>query len=259
MLSIDQISVLGITVVISCLIVFRLFRNGLEKRRQKKRSGIEKIRVEAEATARLAEFPPNEIFVARPENRGLRFLITVPLAAAGVGLVAALKFGWNHSSAITLALVALGLLGVMAYFRVRGAAKRLISIDVGQAIAEFTNFTFVASFTGNPIAESRVIPFADILSVNLLTTHGTSILDVRTRQGKVLIGDEMQPFDELTALLRGAAAMNRELADDYRETVSRAPRRTISWIDLLWILAVLAAVGVYYWLSIQQHWPFHRN
>ena len=128
-----------------------------------------------------------------------------------------------------------------------GADAHLVEIDGHRAIVAFHNFTFVRAFVGNPKLKLVELPFTDILSVFQEYYKGRAFLTVRTTRGRVVMKDNLHPFQTLADVLADIVELNRTSPESYAAAVAREPKVNTPWYGWLIIAAAVGAVVYVGW------------
>jgi hypothetical protein len=128
-----------------------------------------------------------------------------------------------------------------------GMAEK-VEVDTARAVVVFHHFAFITAFVGNPKRDRTEVPFTDIIAGSLSYNKGRSFLTLRTTYGKVVITDNVRPFQALAGLLLDMTELNRTAPDQYRATLAREPHVRTPWYGWLIIAAAVASVfGAFWW------------
>lgn len=133
-----------------------------------------------------------------------------------------------------------------------GAHAQEIQIDGAKAVVVFRNFVFVSSFVRNSVRTRVELPFSDLL-VGLVYHHrGRATLVLRTTEGKVGVGEDVEPFETLVELLLDLVELNRTSPERYRAALAREPRVHTPWYGWGIICLALAAAIAVGWLILSK-------
>jgi hypothetical protein len=121
-----------------------------------------------------------------------------------------------------------------------------VEIDRTKAEVVFHHLAFIATFASNPESLRTVLPFAGILSVEEGSNDGRSHFTVRTTLGKVVLKDDMQPFEALGEILTDIGELNRMSPEAYAAAVAKEPVVRTPWYG--WLILAAALGGFVYLL-----------
>ncbi|HWZ93882.1 MAG TPA: hypothetical protein VNW30_01690 [Opitutaceae bacterium] len=151
----------------------------------------------------------------------------------------------NLASWIAIGVIFVTLAGFAAVGILIGRknAKREIRIDLDRALAEFHNFAFITSFSSNRTSECIEVLFAEILGTKIVSGRNYVALELRTTKGKVMISDNIQPFDRLVRILSDAVELNRTSPESYKNALAQEPVVRTPWYGWAIIVATLVVAG----------------
>ena len=131
-------------------------------------------------------------------------------------------------------------------FRITRAGTE-ICIDARKGTAVFHGFNFVTAFIGNRPSDRTELPLTDILGARLDVSHGHASLRLRTARGRLVIGDNLQPFQPLAAILFDVVEQNRASPETYRVALAREPVVRTPWYG--WLI-IATALGLVAWIIV---------
>lgn len=133
-----------------------------------------------------------------------------------------------------------------------GTGNSAVTINGQRAIVAFRNFAFVHAFVGNPNLELVELPFSEILAVSPWSSKGRRYLTVRTTRGRIMVGEDVQPFQTLADVLSDIVELNRTSPEAYAAALAREPKIQTPWWGWLIIAVGLGAIGYMVWKGMIQ-------
>ncbi|MBL9190592.1 MAG: hypothetical protein JNK23_24155 [Opitutaceae bacterium] len=122
-----------------------------------------------------------------------------------------------------------------------------VAIDGKRLVVVFRNYTFVSKFVGNRNRSLAELDFGELLAGSITRHKGRSYFSLRTTQGKIVVSDDVQPFDKLTETLLDIIELNRTQPDTYRAARAREPIVQTPWYGWLILAAAVATAVVIGW------------
>lgn len=133
------------------------------------------------------------------------------------------------------------------FAKTKQEAGPVVQIEGRRGVVIFRNLSFICSFAGNPRQSLVELPFSEILSIYQEFHKGHSYFTVRTTAGKVILRDDLHPFQTMGEVLADIVELNRAAPEAYKAALAREPVVRTPWYGWLIFFAAVGAIVYVGW------------